>query len=125
MQPRHCAGLDAAVSPRTHHQVVARAELIDELAQVGQVVRFVGIGHYDEAPASLLDPVSQCVSIASIGFSDDSRAGAPRDLRRAITGSIVDYHYFAGDPQTLHSFQSLDDTGAYGIRFIQAWQDYR
>ena len=68
-------------------------------------------------------PAPQRVAIAAAGFLDDPRAGAPRNLSRAVIGTIVDHHNFARDPQALQSFHRLGDTGADGFGFIQAWQD--
>ena len=40
---------------RTHDQVVAGAQLVDERAEVGKVVGIVGVRHHDEAAARLFD----------------------------------------------------------------------
>ena len=68
MEPRHRAWLDPPLQARTHHQVVAGAELIDEALEIGQIIRRVGIRHDDEAAARLLDATAQRGPVAAARF---------------------------------------------------------
>src|ERR1700683_1230505 len=98
MEPWHRARFDVPQAARSHHQIASAAQIIDEAPELRQIVRIVRIRHYDEWCFGLGDAALQRVAVAAARFGDDSRAGAARDFRGTVTGAVVDYQKFAGNP---------------------------
>ena len=70
-----------ASQPAALHEVVARAQLLDELRQFAEIVAVVGVAHHDEAAPRRLDASHQRGAVPGALHRHDARALAVRDLR--------------------------------------------
>src|SRR5579859_247554 len=109
MQWWHRARLDAAEEPVAHHKFVALPELLDEAAQIREVVAVVGVTHDDVTPARRGDSRQQRAAIAARSHSDNTRAVLLGDIPRAVGAAIVGNHDFTHDPGADQERTSLCD----------------
>ena len=81
VQPRHRAGLDA-IHAVAHHEIGAGIEVLDEVRDLGEVVRQVGVGHHDVAPARRGEARQVGAAVAAPRLVDRRARRRPRRARR-------------------------------------------
>ena len=96
--PRHRAGLDPALEPVPHDEVVPFTELRDERHQVGEVVRVVRVAHDDVLAAGGEGGVVEGRPVPADGHVHDPRPAPPGDLLRPVGRAVVADHDLAADP---------------------------
>ena len=89
VQRRHRAGLDPAAEPVAHDQVVAGAQPLDELVEVGEVVAVVGVAHDHVGAARRRDAAEERGPVPLVDDVDDARTVGFRDLLRAVGAAVV------------------------------------
>ena len=92
MQEGHRALLDRAAPARSHHVLVALAELLHERRELAEVVRAVCVAHEDVAPAHVRESVEVRASETSPRRLQHARAVRQRDLRGSVVRAVHDEH---------------------------------
>ena len=100
VERRHRAGLDPAREAIAHHQIVPRAQRVDERIDGGEVVRVIRIRHEDIGTARGIDAAHERGAVALRAYVDDARTRRARDLARTVGGAVVGDDDLAVDAKT-------------------------
>ena len=125
MKRRHGAGRDAAGEPVAHDQVVAVAELGDEVFQLGEIVAVVAVAHDHVAAARGLDAAAQRCAVSAPRDVDHAGAVADRDFLAAVVAAVVGDYDLAGYAAALEIVDRLVDTDREGLGLVEARHDDR
>src|SRR5699024_2888218 len=71
---RHRVRRNAALEAITDHELVAGAQLLEERAELSEVVTVVGVAHNDVRAARGLNTAEECAAITLFGHMNHSRA---------------------------------------------------
>ena len=107
VQPRHRARLDPTGEAVAHHEVVAVAQVLEERAEVLEVVAVVGVGHDHVGAARGCPGSTRCRS--PCGARSRPRARRTRELGRVVGAAVVGDDHFAGDARFAQPGHGLAD----------------
>src|SRR6185436_2935918 len=125
VQKGHGPFADLAAKAVAHDQRIAFAQPGHEAVEAREVIAVVGVAHDDVAAARRGDPSGQRRAVAAPGHVDHSRAGALRQLARAVVGAVVGDQHFAVDSRALQEAARLGNAAADGHRLVQAGHQNR
>ena len=120
VQFRHRPRLDFAAEPIAQTEVRPAAELLDEAANVREVVGIVGVAHDDELAAGLVEAAPQGVAVTFEMVRDDPRPRRLGDLDAVVGRAVIDDHHFAFDAQIVDRANRFLHADADGFLFVQA-----
>ena len=123
VQERHGTGSDAALEPVAHDHVVALAQLVDERAEVGQVVGVVRVGHDDVPPAGRLDAGHQCAAVAADRGGHHAGPVLLGDALRTVGRPVVADQDLAVDAEVVQALAGLLDAHGERLRLVETRQD--
>ena len=98
VEPRHCPGVDLAAQARTHHEVGAVLERLDEARDLGEVVGLVGVAHHDVLAAGGCEAGEVGAAVTLALLVDHPGARLAREVGRAVGGAVVGHDHLATDP---------------------------
>ena len=104
---------------------MALAELVDERAQVGQVVRVVGVGHDDVLAVGGVDAGEQGTAVAADRRVHDPGAVVLRDALRPVGRTVVADQHLTRDTQVGEGLAGLLHADGQRLGLVQARQDDR
>ena len=93
-------GLDV-LHPVSHHELRALIELPDEVGDLLEVVREVGVDHDDVVAAGGREAGEVGAPVPAPGLVHDRRAGGRGELGAPVLRAVVDHDHLARDPAVL------------------------
>ena len=120
VRPRHCAGFDLALEARSHHQIVAIADAIEERRQRREVVGAIGVGHHDDVAFRGRESGHVGRAVAAPTFVNDSRAGMRGRIRRPVGRPVIDHDDLAGHPRFVHCGLRFANDRGDAVDLVQA-----
>ena len=125
VQEGHGTGLDPALEPVAHHQVVAGTHGLDEGAEVVERVAVVGIGHQDVSTARGLDASADGGAVAAHRHVDHARPGRAGEVLRPVGAAVVGEDHLARHAQLAHRGERLAHAHLDGLGLVEARQHHR
>src|SRR5262249_37626391 len=107
------------------HQVVTLAQLLNERAQLREVVTVVGVTHDDVPRPGGVDPGTEGAAVPLHLDMDDAGPQPTRDLRRSVRAAIVRDDDLALDPALAQEVLRLPDARGQALGLVQAGHDDR
>jgi hypothetical protein len=117
-------GLDVALGPRAHHEVVVVADGLHEARQQPEVIGQVAVAHDHDLAPDVRDRVDVGAAQAAQRHGQHARAVRPGDLRRAVGGRVHDDD-LAGHAGLGQPLEAPVDERADGQLLVQARDDDR
>ncbi len=124
VQPRHRAGLDVVHAVADDH-LGALLERRDEARDLLEVIRQVGVGHHDVAPARSGEAGQIRAAVAAPAFDHDARSRLLGEPRRVVLGVVVGDDDLARDAHAHERLERGGDARLDVLRLVEAWDHHR
>ena len=125
VQERHRPRFDPTAEAIAHHELITVAQTCEERAEVGEVVRVVGVAHHDIPAVGSVDPTEQGRPVATLRDIDDDCARITCELLRSVGRPVVGHDHLSEDAGALEPSTRLVDARRHGFRLVQARHDHR
>ena len=124
VDPVHRAGLDV-VHPVAHDELRAVAQLLDEVRDLVERIRHVGVEHHDVLAARRGEAREVGRAVAAPRLVHDARPGGDRELGAAVVGVVVGDDDLADDVRLRHRRERAGDALLDVLGLVEAGDDDR